>query len=88
MTVNIFAGQTPETLTVTYNGRSTRPVRGREVATFGISLDFSAQGEPGAVDNMEIWLADDDTRVPVQINGSLKIGHIECSLLGEEASGF
>ncbi len=88
VTVNIFAGQTPETLTVTYNGRSTRPVRGREVATFGISLDFSAQGEPGAVDNMEIWLADDDTRVPVQINGSLKIGHIECSLLGEEAYGF
>ena len=88
VTVNIFAGQTPETLTVTYNGRSTRPVRGAEAGTFDISLEFSTQEPTASSDSMEVWISDDDRRLPLQINGSLKIGHIECSLLGEEADGL
>ncbi len=88
VTVNIFAGTSPEILSVTYNGRVTRPVRGREVPAFDISLTFSARSGSQSPDDMEIWISDDATRVPVQINGSLKIGHIECSLLGEEADAL
>ena len=88
VTVNIFAGKTPETLTVTYRGRETRPVEGSEAATFAISLDFSAEGRPGSADSMDIWISDDSARVPLLIDGSLKIGHIECSLLGEEAAAL
>lgn len=86
--VNIFAGKTPETLEVTYNGRQTRPVQGEEMATFSIALEFSTQTPTEATDKMKIWISDDARRVPVQINGSLKIGHIECSLLGEEAENL
>lgn len=88
VTVNIFAGTTPETLTVTYDGRETAAVRGEETNVFKINLVFSAQAPGASSDRMEVLISDDASRIPVRIDGSLKFGHIECTLLGTEAENL
>lgn len=88
VTVNIFAGQTPETLTITYNGQQTRTVNGNDVNAFSTTLVFSTQTPTETSDTMDILISNDGQRAPVLINGALKFGHIECTLLGEEAENF
>lgn len=81
VTVDIFAGKIPETLAVTYGGRDS--------GAFSVSLEFSGGASGGgAVDRMEMLVSDDDRRVPLRVDGSLKIGRIECRLLDADTPGI
>lgn len=78
VTVNIFSGKNPETLAVTYQGLKT--VDDREA--YAISLIFSSDNE-GEVnsDHMDVAISADDSRIPLIVDGSLKIGHLLCRYL-------
>lgn len=83
--VNIFSGNNPETLTVTYNGTTMVNVNDTETSAFDISLTFSAQ-DNGTTnsDNMHVTIANDDSRIPLTIDGSLKFGRLECRYLNQD----
>lgn len=85
VTVNIFSGSNPETLSVTYNGTTQVNINGQEQEAYAISLTFSAQdkGQTNA-DSMDITIATDDARIPLTIDGSLKFGRLECRYLNAD----
>ncbi len=79
VTVNIFSGKNPETLTVTFEGLESMEFNGAQKTAYVISLTFSA-GEGGETntDRMHVSISADDDRIPLTIDGSLKIGHLIC----------
>lgn len=85
VTVNIFSGDNPETLTVTYNGTTMVNVNDQEQTAYAISLVFSAQdnGQTNA-DSMDITISTSDARIPLTIDGSLKFGRLECRYLNAD----
>ena len=82
VTVNIFSGKNPETLSVTYQGLKTVDVSGEDRQAYAISLTFSSDNE-GEVnsDRMEVAISTDDSRIPLIVDGSLKVGHLLCRYL-------
>lgn len=85
VTVNIFSGSNPETLTVTYNGTSMVNVNDQEQQAYAISLTFSADddGQTNA-DSMDVTISTNDARVPLTIDGSLKFGRLQCRYLNAD----
>lgn len=79
VTVNIFSGKNPETLTVTYGGLQNVSIGGGDREAYAVSLTFSSDNE-GEVntDRMEVTVSADDSRIPLTVDGSLKIGHLIC----------
>lgn len=85
VTVNIFSGSNPETLSVTYNGRQEIDFDGSQRPVYNISLNFTAAaGSTANADRMDVSIATDDSRIPLLINGALKVGHIECRYINAE----
>lgn len=82
--VNIFSGKNPETLTVTYDGTRVISFDGTDRQVYDISLTFSAE-DGGLVntDRMNVAVSSDEDRIPLLINGSLKIGHLICRYVGD-----
>lgn len=85
VTVNIFSGNNPETLSVTYNGTTMVNINDQEQSAYSISLVFSSQdnGQTNA-DSMAITISSDESRVPLTIDGSLKFGRLECRYLNAD----
>lgn len=75
--INISNGSQVEHLDISYIGTEDIEAGGATRSTYHISLTFSAQGS-GQSDNMNVWISADNNRVPLLINGSLSVGHIEC----------
>ncbi|MDE6284045.1 MAG: DUF3108 domain-containing protein [Muribaculaceae bacterium] len=84
--VNIFSGSNPETLVVTYNGQSSIDTDNGPQQVYQISLTFSAEnGGQTNSDNMNVSISTGDARIPLYINGSLKVGHLVCRYIGSQA---
>lgn len=85
VTVNIFSGSNPETLTVVYNGTTMVNVDDNERQAYSISLSFSAEdnGQTNE-DSMAVTIAADDSRIPLTIDGSLKFGRLQCRYLNSD----
>ncbi len=82
--VNIFSGKNPETLTVTYDGTRVISFDGTDRQVYDISLTFSAEdGGHVNTDRMNVAVSSDEDRIPLLINGSLKIGHLICRYVGD-----
>ena len=83
VTVNIFSGKNPETLTVTYEGKNDMDFDGASRPVYDISLTFTAvNGGEANADHMRVSISADAGRVPLYIDGSLKIGHLICRYVG------
>ena len=83
VTVNIFSGKNPETLTVTYEGKNDMDFDGTSRQVYDISLTFTAvNGGEANADHMRVSISADAGRVPLYIDGSLKIGHLICRYVG------
>lgn len=82
--VNIFSGKNPEMLTVTYDGTRVISFDGADRQVYDISLTFSAEdGGYVNTDRMNVSVSSDEDRIPLLINGSLKIGHLICRYVGD-----
>lgn len=84
VTVNIFSGKNPEMLTVTYNGRTMADSCGVTVPAYEVALQFSTPGPGSSTDQLTALISASDQRVPLQVTGSLKFGHIDCTLVSVE----
>lgn len=82
VTVNVFSGKNPETLKVTYMGRGSQSIDGTASDVFEIVLNFSTRsGGAGASDEMHVMISTDDRRIPLVIDGTLKVGHLVCKFI-------
>ena len=85
VTVNVFSGKNPETLSVTYNGKVMADSCGMQTEAFNVSLDFSTPTPGNSSDHLEAWISTAPDRVPVRVTGTLKFGKMDCRLLAVEA---
>lgn len=78
--INLTNGTQVEALDITYTGREDLGENGE---AWHIALTFTAR-DTGKSDNMEVWISTDSKRIPLIVNGSLSVGHMECHFLDED----
>lgn len=84
--VNIFSGKNPETLTIHYGGTQTVTLNGAQKEAYTVNLLFSTQaGGTTNSDVMNLTISTDAQRIPLTIEGSLKIGHMICKYVGDDS---
>lgn len=84
--INLTGGQQTESLHITYIGTDNVDVNGvAYMGAFHISLTFGGP-QAAKIDSMQAWIADNDARIPVKIDGSMSVGHIECRYI--DASNY
>lgn len=78
--LNIFSGKSKEILTITYLGEETVKVDNKDYRTFHISFTFTdpANSKKQTSDPMEAWISTDAARIPVKLEGKLKVGKVQC----------
>ncbi len=79
--INVTNGTQIETLDITYMGKENLQ-DGEE--TFKISLTFTSH-ESGKSDILNAWISTDSRRIPLRIDASLSMGHMECHFINAEA---
>ncbi|MCH5347176.1 MAG: DUF3108 domain-containing protein [Muribaculaceae bacterium] len=73
--INIFSGKKKETLTITYSGLQQIEVAGTKQATFLVTFTFTTDGKTSS-DPVKVWLSADNRKIPLRLEGQLKIGKI------------
>lgn len=83
-TINIFSGKRKELLTLKYLGTETIKVGKKEYKTYHISFTFTDPNKPSnqTSDPMEAWIATDGQRIPIKLEGKLKVGKVQCFFTG------
>lgn len=81
--INLSNGIEIENLNITYEGKETVESCGNPAESFHITLTFSSPAT-SKVDSMNVWIATDDARTPLIVNGSLSVGHMECRFINAE----
>ena len=81
----VFAGSSPEVLTIVYNGQETMEYQGQQRQVYRVSMSFTARnGGAGTSDSMSAVISANDSRIPLIVDGKLKFGHLHCSFIGNE----
>ena len=82
--INLSNGNQIEKLHIRYLGTDNVDVNGVSyTGAFHISLTFGGLSS-SKIDSMEVWIADNGQHIPVKINGSLSVGHVECRYINSE----
>lgn len=82
-TINIFSGKRKELLTITYHGREDLRLDGRTYPTYRISFTFTDEKSSKTSDDIDTWIWANDTRIPLKLEGKLKVGKIRCLYTGK-----
>ena len=80
-TINIFSGKKKEKLTITYHGTKTIDISGKKRDTLYITFTFTTDGRKSS-DPIKAWISDDQRRIPLKLEGSLKVGKVQCIYTG------
>ena len=83
--VNLFSGKRKELLTIRYLGIETVKIDRKEYRAYHISFTFTDPQKPKnqTSDPMEAWISADDARIPVKLEGKLKVGKVQCFFTGK-----
>lgn len=83
--INLHGAGSAESLHVSYIGTDNVDVNGVSyMGAFHISLTFGG-AQASKIDSLEVWIADNDSHVPVKIDGSLSVGRIECRFIDQSS---
>ncbi|MCH5219626.1 MAG: DUF3108 domain-containing protein [Muribaculaceae bacterium] len=82
--INIFSGKRKEILTITYLGQETITVDKKTYRTYHITFTFTDPEKPGkqTSDPMDAWISADVQRIPIKLEGKLKVGKVQCFYTG------
>lgn len=84
--INLSNGSQIESLAISYLGTDNIQINGESHETYHIALTFSSEGS-SKCDNMNVWISTDDSRIPMLVNGSLSVGHMECRYVNSDTVG-
>lgn len=78
--VNLFSGKRKERLTIKYLGKATVKVDKKEYECYHISFSFVDPDKPNtkSSDDMEAWISTAPDRIPIKLEGKLKVGKVHC----------
>ena len=81
--IDIFSGKRKELLSIKYHGKEKLDVDGQERDAYHISFIFTSGGGKKTSDDMEAWIATDETRIPLRLEGRLPVGKVHCIFTGK-----
>ena len=84
--IDIFSGKRKELLSITYNGTENVDLDGRRLPSYHITFTFTSKGGAKTSDDMEAWIAADESRIPLRMEGNLPVGKVRCFFTGKGAS--
>lgn len=76
--LTVFSGKRKETLTITYHGRTTVDVDKNHFPAYHITFRFTGDNGKTTSDNLDAWIATDESRVPLKLEGKLPVGKVQC----------
>ena len=83
-TTVIFSGKEKEYLTINYKGVETIKMRdGNKRQAHCITFRFTQKGGKQSSDNISVWMATDDSRIPLLLVGKLPVGEVKCYYSGK-----
>jgi hypothetical protein len=82
LTLNIFSGKRKEYLTIKYLGTEKVTVDKKTYNCYHISFLFTEDGGKKSSDDMEAWISNDARRIPIKLEGKLKVGKVKCFYTG------
>ena len=78
-TTVIFSGKEKEYLTINYKGVETIKMRdGSKLKAHRIAFKFTQEGGKKSSDNITVWMATDESRIPLLLVGKLPVGEVKC----------
>lgn len=78
-TTVIFSGKEKEYLTINYKGVESIKMRdGSKRQAHCIAFRFTQKGGKQSSDNITVWMATDDSRIPLLLVGKLPVGEVKC----------
>ena len=78
-TTVIFSGKEKEYLTINYKGVESIKMRdGSKRQAHRITFRFTQKGGKQSSDNISVWMATDDSRIPLLLVGKLPVGEVKC----------
>lgn len=83
VTVNIYSGKRKELLTIKYHGTKQMTYENRNYKCYYITFTFTSNGKTKTSDDMNAWITADAQRIPVILEGSLKVGKVRCLYTGK-----
>ena len=81
--IDIFSGKRKELLSITYNGIEDVDIDVRRIPAYHVKFNFSSKGGAKTSDDMEAWIAADESRVPLRMEGNLPVGKVRCFFTGK-----
>ena len=83
-TTVIFSGKEKEYLTINYKGVETIKMRdGKKRQAHCIHFRFTQEGGKKSSDNITVWMATDESRIPLLLVGKLPVGEVKCYYTGK-----
>lgn len=80
--INIYSGKQKELLTIKYLGIADVEDEGRNYRCYHIRFQFTGNGGKKTSDDMDAWITADARRIPVKLEGKLKVGTVRCFYTG------
>ncbi|MCM1110766.1 MAG: DUF3108 domain-containing protein [Clostridium sp.] len=80
ITINIFSGRRKELLRFSYRGIETLTVDGKKYNAYKVEFTFTSDGKKQTSDPVTAWVTTDERRIPLMVEGKLKVGKIRCVL--------
>ena len=78
-TTVIFSGKEKEYLTINYKGVESIKMRdGSKRQAHCITFRFTQKGGKQSSDNISVWMATDESRIPLLLVGKLPVGEVKC----------
>lgn len=78
--INIFSGKRKELLRLTYQGIDSITINGRKQNAYKVTFTFTSDGKKETSDAIACWLTMNEAKIPLMIEGKLKVGKIRCVL--------
>lgn len=79
ITTVIFSGKEKEYLTIRYRGVENVKLRdGIKHKAHRLTFKFTQEGGKKSSDDLDAWLATDETRIPLLLVGKLPVGEVKC----------
>ena len=83
VSMNIYSGKRKEVLTIKYIGTDKVKTDLGTYPAYHIRFTFTGEGGKKTSDDMDAWISSDAKRIPVKLEGKLKVGKVQCFFTGE-----
>lgn len=79
ITTVIFSGKEKEYLTIRYRGMESVKLRdGTKRQAYKVTFKFTQEGGKKSSDDLDAWIATDESRIPLLLVGKLPVGQVKC----------